>query len=320
MMKSQILGFDVLKIILALFVVAIHCWVKDSNYYLYQLCQIAVPCFFVISGFLLEKQSEGNEYNKKYLKKIIRLYSIWVLIYFPFSLYQLFSSGKPYSESIYWYIRNVFISGDFYQGWQLWYLLALIQVSIVLMILKKSFPGGHVWVMLAVCLIVIGISSYCQDNPLVKNCMNLVEKLYPNGRYVFLTGFVFMTLGALIAKYKIYRNYAGFSFFMLVVSSVLYVYNVHFSIYLFSFSLVNFVALSKTYDKKMGEIALNLRNLSTLIYLVHMIPLGIADIFWSHQMNFISLYTYGCLTSLILSIFILRLSNHSRFIWLKNIW
>ena len=141
-MKSQILGFDVLKIILALFVVAIHCWVKDSNYYLYQLCQIAVPCFFVISGFLLEKQSEGNEYNKKYLKKIIRLYSIWVLIYFPFSLYQLFSSGKPFSESIYWYIRNIFISGDFYQGWQLWYLLALIQVSIVLMILKKSFPGG----------------------------------------------------------------------------------------------------------------------------------------------------------------------------------
>ena len=188
------------------------------------------------------------------------------------------------------------------------------------MILKKSFPGGHVWVMLAVCLIVIGISSYCKDNPLVKNCMNLVEKLYPNGRYVFLTGFVFMTLGALIAKCKIYRNYARFSFFMLVVSSVLYVYNVHFSIYLFSFSLVNFVAFSKTYDKKMGEIALNLRNLSTLIYLVHMIPLGIADIFWSHQMNFISLYTYGCLTSLILSIFILRLSNHSRFIWLKNIW
>lgn len=35
MMKGQILGFDVLKIILALFVVAIHCWVKDSNYYLY---------------------------------------------------------------------------------------------------------------------------------------------------------------------------------------------------------------------------------------------------------------------------------------------
>ena len=119
--------------------------------------------------------------------------------------------------------------------------------------------------------------------------MNLVEKLYPNGRYVFLTGFVFMTLGALIAKCKIYRNYARFSFFMLVVSSVLYVYNVHFSIYLFSFSLVNFVAFSKTYDKKMGEIALNLRNLSILIYLVHMIPLGIADIFWSHQMNFISL-------------------------------
>lgn len=102
MMKSQILGFDVLKIILALFVVAIHCWVKDSNYYLYQLCQIAVPCFFVISGFLLEKQSEGNEYNKKYLKKsfgfiVFGFLYIFHLVYINYfqveSLFQKVSIG-----------------------------------------------------------------------------------------------------------------------------------------------------------------------------------------------------------------------------------
>lgn len=141
-MMTQIIGFDILKLILALLVVAIHCWVESYSKGLYSVCILAVPCFFIMSGFLLEKHSDSITHYRRYIRKVLQMYIVWVLVYLPFSIYEMFVSGKPYSESLYWYARNVFISGDLYQGWQLWYLLALLQVSITVYLLRKCIVGG----------------------------------------------------------------------------------------------------------------------------------------------------------------------------------
>lgn len=317
-MRSSIVGFDVLKLIMSFWVVAIHCWIKDFSDCLYRISQLAVPCFFVISGFLLEKKTFNPNYYITWLRKIVRLYMIWIVIYLPFSIYQFLTCENPYSESIYWYIRNVFISGDFYQGWHLWYLLALIQVGSVMAILKRY--NVHSEGIVIACFVLILIFTNGHNIYYIQKATTLINKIYPNGRYVFFSGFVFMALGTLVSKWEFLRKNIFLSLFTLVVALVLYVYQVHFSLYILSFALVNTVASVKSQKEKLCRIAYNVRNISTLIYLVHMVPLGIIDIYWNYELEFIPLFTYAIITSLILSMLILYMSRFKKLYWLRNIW
>ena len=54
-MKPQYHSFDVLKFIIAFLVIAIHCNVQDYSLLLRKVCDLAVPLFFLMSGYLLQK-------------------------------------------------------------------------------------------------------------------------------------------------------------------------------------------------------------------------------------------------------------------------
>ena len=60
--KDKIVGFDVLKFILAFFVIAIHCGLKNYNYSAFKITELAVPSFFIMSGYLLQYNLE-NKYS-----------------------------------------------------------------------------------------------------------------------------------------------------------------------------------------------------------------------------------------------------------------
>ena len=98
-MKRQYPAIDVAKFIFSILVVAIHTVPLGNNDYgfplnlLGSLSRLAVPFFFMASGFFLSKKFDGDFYSerniiavKKYALHILFLYGLWTLIYLPITI------------------------------------------------------------------------------------------------------------------------------------------------------------------------------------------------------------------------------------------
>ena len=137
-------GADILKFIFALVVVWIHTGTND----LHGLVNIAVPFFFVMSGFFLFGKifTQPDSISKqsvllKWLKSTIRLYLLWTLIYLPFAIIGFYKEGLPLIKSTVVWLRNVLLVGENYLSWPLWYLLGMIWAGIVILLsIKLRIP------------------------------------------------------------------------------------------------------------------------------------------------------------------------------------
>ena len=60
------------------------------------ICRMAVPIFFLISGYLLMYRlnitKNKKEYIKNYFKRLIKLYIIWTIIYLPIIITRLITN------------------------------------------------------------------------------------------------------------------------------------------------------------------------------------------------------------------------------------
>ena len=134
-------GLNVCKFIMSLCVVAIHIasasnvdgtWPEFVNWFI----RLAVPFFFICSGFLLQLKSPADGVGKSTLfkkraEKVFRLYVWWICIYFPLALYVYLNNGCSFSYNALRYIGQLLISGDTVYAYPLWYLYSL---SIVLLL------------------------------------------------------------------------------------------------------------------------------------------------------------------------------------------
>ena len=87
---------DVIKYIMALFVVGIHCLqfnVQAVPLWVYFFLRWAVPIFFITSGYLLERKTQTKSIDKaniiyeQFLRKSVKRYLIWTVIYLPITLF-----------------------------------------------------------------------------------------------------------------------------------------------------------------------------------------------------------------------------------------
>lgn len=129
MEKSRNLSLDILKIILAISVVFLHChFLEDISIIGYYstvegLFRLAVPTFLIISGFYFFYIKDLNDL-KKWIFRLGSLYLIWMTIYSPLwlsldnipkTLFTLFNGyyvlwyliGALFSGIIVFYIKNL---------------------------------------------------------------------------------------------------------------------------------------------------------------------------------------------------------------------
>ena len=132
--RKQYNNIDLFKIIFAVIVVMIHTTpfrdLSDSAswYFSNTIANLAVPFFFVTSGFLLFGKlancdsDNHKESVKKYIFHIIRMYLIWCAIWVPWKALNFYNIGSFTLLDFLIYIKYVIlISG----GDALWYLPAL---------------------------------------------------------------------------------------------------------------------------------------------------------------------------------------------------
>ena len=203
---------DIMKLVMAIVVVAIHTRpeMSFSSPFVIRLFEsvysIAVPFFFMASGFLLFRKislplnKDGEQRIKYYLKRMCRLYLVWTIIYLPLSIYGFYQDGISPLKALAAFMRNVILVGENYMSWPLWYLLALIvAVSIIYMLLKLKVSKTWI-VIISILMAFVGVGlDYCHANELRSPIVDLYFKVFIKTRNGFFVGFLFVALGMLCA-------------------------------------------------------------------------------------------------------------------------
>lgn len=149
LLNKQYESFDVLKFILSIFVIAIHTdplqnFIGTLIYDFYQsLIYLAVPVFFIMTGFLIANKMSNLDFDNihednhvaiiiGHIKKLLRLYITWSLIYLPLDIYFYFEFHKSFFYVVADYLRGLIFVGEHHKSWILWYLLSSIYALILI--------------------------------------------------------------------------------------------------------------------------------------------------------------------------------------------
>lgn len=135
--KEEFSCIDVMKFFMAICVIAIHTrpFVEvDNNIFraLYEvIVRVAVPYFFISSGYLLFKKLDYPYNDKKSIEKIkinvvklVKMYGIWTLLYMPITIYDYCTNGQGLYDNLYYFFQGLFFGGEHLNSWPLWYLLS----------------------------------------------------------------------------------------------------------------------------------------------------------------------------------------------------
>ncbi len=155
--------FDILKIVLSLFVVAIH-----SNLLIHVLSpwiRIAVPLFFIMSGYFFfsklncaSNYSQQKTFLKNFIIRNILLYAFWFICLLPIFLYirrdLLFGHGII--KGIFVFLKYLLLNGTFTASW---YIVATIYGTLVIFFLLRKLPNALLIALASLLYIVATISS-----------------------------------------------------------------------------------------------------------------------------------------------------------------
>lgn len=286
--NKQYNNIDLFKFIFAIVVVMIHTtpfmdisetfsWVFNNTF-----CNIAVPFFFVASGFLFFDKLDGVKENetkrlRRYVGHILKMYITWCIIWIPWKVLSFIQTGFTLSTLL-GYIKDiVLVSG----GDALWYLPALI-VSITatyLMYTRLQSPKVIVAISTIPYVIGIAITSWhgLFDNNAVTEWFYKIFESADNG---LMYGVMFISIGMYHAKVKPQINKLKdiilcVIFFGILVAEAFIIDKMGYNrggecnLLTLPFVIWYFFKIVLSIDLKDNKIYGRLRDYSTLIYLSH---------------------------------------------------
>ena len=225
-MKLKCSGsIDLSKWILSLMVVAIH--VAPARGFWYEMMipvlRLAVPLFFMISGYLLfirMKELDHDKQNEaviKYLFRILKLYFAWMILLFPVTVW----NRKYFDEGILAGLKKIlkgFVFGSTFPA--SWYLMALI-IGTALVYFGSRYFGNHVVlivgnVLYIICCLLSNYGNYCGS-------LRGINRIYPTAFFnSFPVAIIWISLGKLFAEHeKLCRSLEKVKFFGAVLSILL---------------------------------------------------------------------------------------------------
>lgn len=196
MEKSRNLSLDILKIILAISVVFLHChFLEDVSIIGYYstvegLFRLAVPTFLVISGFYFFYIKDFNDL-KKWVIRLGSLYLIWMMIYSP-----LWLSLDNIPKTLFTLFNGYYV---------LWYLIGALFSGIIVFYIKNLSKKIHIFLILTLfslgCIIQL-IGNLHVFNGIIDKVLNF-NATHRNFLFFCLP---FFLIGYLINKYEVYSK------------------------------------------------------------------------------------------------------------------
>lgn len=298
MMKRNI-KIDYFRIVLSLLIVTVHAqplFREDSlvGWFISNgIARIAVPCFFIISGYFLHQRINDKEPIKKYLLHTLIVYATWSIVYIPI-----------YYQTIEYRSLITFALMGYYH---LWFLPALIIGTISLIILKKIITNNSILLFIGIILYLCGYMMEINELP---------YRLFYNGIFF---GYPFIILGYYIKDKNISDRIQGmyiypiilFSLILLIIESYLgfeakIYHNIFISLYILCPALLALLLKQSNFIETKGYTA----KLASGIYYIHILVLSLI-IPLSESYNIYKLPLIA-IVSILLSIFIIIINKRIR--------
>ena len=198
-------SIDILKVVAALLVVAIHARPfvgKTYPLYISLFSRMAVPVFFVVSAFFFFRKKPDTAQLKHYVRRMGWLYAFWfvVEIYMVVESYFIlhdWSLGKTFAILL----RNFFLNSTFSGSW---FIMALIICIPLVHWLGKRLSSWAIFgIGLAVYVPVTLTTNYHAYMPQsVQHATNVAFNVIGLFHNIFMPAIVFCSMGKLIAEYE----------------------------------------------------------------------------------------------------------------------
>lgn len=349
MKKQYYYSIDIVKVICAVFIICIHTSpLSDLSEPLNSLlvnciCRIAVPFFFISSGFFLflkcGTENPKTDIVKNYLKRILLLYLIWSAVYFPFTALQMvFPKDGETALSVFLnWLKNMVFSAGF--GF-LWYLPATVVAVLIVTVLLKIGININKVILIGLILYCIGLcgQSYfglVRMIPFNESFLRIISSAYNiigTTRNGIFEGIVFIALGAKLSQkentgtFKKNVLYLAISVCLLTAEFIFVgkmKWHLEYDMYLFLIPAAYFLLCSALCSTKpFTSVRLKyIRPYSSLIYFIHMLPIEIYCIFTRlPHTNSFAMFFIALIPTLILSSAIIFISEKNHFKFLKKLY
>lgn len=257
---TRLKGIDLVKVLMAFVVVSIH----TTAWPLLGVREVAVPYFFLVSGFFLFGKMTGNRTDdlaaiRSWTLKILRLYLIWTVIYLPFTVYGFIQDGLSLKQCLMLFGRNLLFVGENFMSWPLWYLLAMIWSGVLILFLRAlKVP---VWGMLLAGIVLAALPHFLGDKV-------LFTKLFRDSRNLVFTGPFYIAAGGLLRRLDLKLPlWGGILLFVAGLAAL------HFTPFALPFAAAGLFLLARELPLTgmSDRLSKAFRDASETIYLVHMI-------------------------------------------------
>lgn len=227
MNENKYFPIDCTKVVLALMIVAMHTGLPGEMPHTVQriiepLLEIAVPLFFVFSGFFFARKMNWRQTSSR----ILRLYAFWLLLSWPlcFNNYE----GLTVIECI----QKTIFSGAFNVAWFLVTLLWCTVITGMTLRSKKHWTLRFVALsIVATVLYIMCISSFCYPQMAEFEPLGFLMRGY---RTLFFTinwsvphGLLFFLIGVGIYHYRI-RMKTGWAWSLLILSLIFFAFECYY--------------------------------------------------------------------------------------------
>lgn len=353
MKKDYYRSVDLLKIICSVMIVCIHTSPLASydgrvnSFFVNCICRVAVPFFFISSGFLLFKRAGVSPVNgstvKNYLKRILVLYLFWSAVYFPITAVEMYRCHDPEVAGLIflnWLKNMIFTAGYGF----LWYLPAtIVAVAVVGFLLKKGVSVNKI-IAAGLVLFLIGLCGQTyyglvKEIPFPETVKGFFSGFYDiigTTRNGIFEGIVFIALGAGLSQKENYGKITS-SFLMLVLSFGLLSgefavvskmgwrleYDMYFFLIPCAYYLLKCALCIEDRFKVLDGVkwAGLLRPYSSLIYFTHMIFVdGYCFLTPYKYTNSLIMFAIGIVPTVILSSVIILVSKTKPFAFVKKLY
>lgn len=186
---------------MAFAVIAIHApeylWPeeREHSFLVEWIIRLAVPYFFICSGFLVAKKLsaiESIKAKRNYLRsracRLFMIWGCWTAVYIPLTFWGLFKNKGSFSEVFATFFKDIFLTDHSIYSQQLWFVYSMAIITLLWSIFNRGTKS--VWMLFCTFLAVYILGWLCSQ-PVIHDVSSWV-----------LGGGVPMIAGALMERFS----------------------------------------------------------------------------------------------------------------------